>query len=240
MNITLIRHSTLLCQSQHITCLIDPFFRPFNFPIKIRPPAISMMDVPDCNLVLVTHGDFDHCDLEIVRLRWPDVSVVVPPGLEPVARKLGAQMVIPLPTWRTYTQGDLTITAVPAQHRDIDACGFVVSAENGERFYISGDTVWVPDIEQIPQRCGKLDAAFIPVIGIRMWGKQVIWSSADAAQAMATLKPNIVVPIHLDVQVRLPLIGGMFGSVKEFETAFASLGSPSRIQRLAPGEKLEL
>lgn len=240
MRIKLLRQSMLLCQSQQVTFLVDPFFAPMNFPVRIPAPAISMLDMPCCELALITHGDFDHCDLEIVRQRWPEIPVVVPPGLEQQVRKQGVQYVIPLPTWGTYTQGDLTITSVPAEHHGSPACGYVIASQNGKRFYTSGDTIWTPDIARIPERCGPLDAAFIPVIGIRMWGKQTIWSPSEAAQAIATLKPGIVVPVHLDVFIRAPLIGGMFGSVKEFETALASLETPTHVRRLASGDELEL
>jgi L-ascorbate metabolism protein UlaG (beta-lactamase superfamily) len=228
----------LLGQDHQTTFLIDPFFKPYNFPVKFPPPAIEMMDVPDCRLVLVTHGDFDHFDLEIVRRRWPNVPVIVPPGLEAKARRQGAQQVVPLPVWKTHTHSGLTITAVPAEHRGVPACGYVIASQAGKRFYTAGDTLWVPDMKHIPERCGKLDAAFIPVIGIRMWGRQTIWSPAEAAQAMATLKPGLVVPVHLDAFIHVPLVGGMFGSIEEFETALVALGASSRVRRMAYGEEI--
>ncbi len=240
MKIQLIRQSMLLCQSQHVTFLIDPFFKPVNFPIKIPPPALTIAQIPPCEFVLATHGDMDHFDIDVVCGRWPDLPVIVPPGLETEARKRGARHVVSLPNWETYTHGDVSVTAVPAEHHGSPACGYVIAAQEGKRFYTSGDTLWVQELAHIPERCGKLDAAFIPVIGIRMWGRQTIWSPSEAARAVAALGPDIVVPVHLDAFIRLPLFGGMFGSVGEFETALASLGAPARVRRVAAGQQLEL
>ena len=84
-----IGHSTFLINNGEINILIDPVFServsPFSFvgPKRMIPPAIEINQLPQIDIVLISHNHYDHLDsrsLKQIHNANPDATFLVPKG----------------------------------------------------------------------------------------------------------------------------------------------------------------
>ncbi len=138
------------------------------------------------DIILVTHGHYDHCSGEdIAKILKKDTVIVAPAGCDTpkpaeiiqigeIKNVLGVQ-----------------IEAVPAYnvnkkfHPKADGhVGYIVTVE-GQRIYHAGDTDHIPEMAEI-----KCDIALLPVSGT------YVMTAEEAAEAAKTLRPKLAIPMH--------------------------------------------
>jgi L-ascorbate metabolism protein UlaG (beta-lactamase superfamily) len=102
--------------------------------------------------------------------------------------------------WETRRFGSVEVTAVPALHMAV-TLGFVIRG-GSERVYFAGDTFYRPFMAEIGKRF-QLDLALIPVTTFRI---PMTMGEKGAVRAVQDLKPSTVIPIHLGLQPRSPLM----------------------------------
>ncbi len=222
---------------REIQILIDPWFANPRSPRKAD-------DVERCDVLLVTHGHFDHFGdaLSIARRTraiWPCVhemslwvSGQLPEAGDTVigfnkggtvdARGIKVTMVS-----ADHSGGDTAPTGEPVAEIPIylgDPAGFVVELENGYRFYHAGDTSLFNDFELIAQLY-RPDLAFLPIGGHYTMGP------AEAALAAERLGVATVVPIHYGT---FPILAGTPDQLRD-ELAGRGLANVSVIAP-EPGE----
>ena len=140
------------------------------------------------DVVLVTHGHFDHLSVD-------DIAAITKPGTVALCPascvdKLKGDV-------RTVAPGDtlhlgaVTVEAVhayntdkPNHPRSAGNVGYVVEV-GGQRIYFAGDTDLIPEMADI--RC---DVALLPVGGTYTMNAQ------EAAEAAGIIKPRVAVPMH--------------------------------------------
>jgi len=70
---TYINHATILIQVDGLNILTDPIWSerasPVTFagPKRIRPPGVAISDLPDIDLILISHNHYDHLDTETLK-----------------------------------------------------------------------------------------------------------------------------------------------------------------------------
>jgi L-ascorbate metabolism protein UlaG (beta-lactamase superfamily) len=178
--------------------LFDPFFANPKSPR-------SALSVERCDLLLVTHGHFDHMGDAVQlasRLRpvWPCIHEM---SLW-LARRLpgGADAAVGMNKGGTYETGGISVTMVHADHSAGDwnaagettldlgePVGFVVELENGFRFYFAGDTALFGDMRLIRDLYAP-ELALLPIGGHFTMGPR------DAAMAVELLGVKHVIPLH--------------------------------------------
>jgi len=202
MLITMIGHSTVLLEVAGLRILTDPYFGGWGNPAyaRLRPPARTREDLQDVDLVLVSHNHWDHTDRAYFRSLAGDVPVLAPARSGWLTKLQGARTVVGLKTWQSHECGEVTVTAVPAIHLAV-TCGFVVQAE-GKQVYFAGDTFYRPFMQEISRRF-QLAAALMPVTTYRL---PMTMGEKGAVRAVTDLKPRVVIPIHLGLQPRSPLL----------------------------------
>lgn len=178
-------HSTLLFNLSGVKVLTDPVLSrrasPLQFagPQRRLPCVTTVADLPDIDIVLVSHNHYDHLDSGTIqqlarrsRKQARPIQFVVPLGLARLLREFGAQHVDELDWWQPLASHGLNVQAVPAQHWSartlIDRnrtlwCGFVVTASDGHRIYFAGDTGYWSRATDIAERCGPIDLAALPI-----------------------------------------------------------------------------
>src|SRR3989338_4528541 len=116
---TYIGHATTAIEMEGLRLYTDPHFgrRTLVWRRQVELP-FTPAERPDANLLLVSHGHYDHLDQGSFRFFSSDIPVVIP---EYTARYLAPFVrnpVIELAHWATHTFHDGTsVTAVPLLHK---------------------------------------------------------------------------------------------------------------------------
>ena len=88
-----IGHATFLIKLGNTSIITDPFFSnnagPLIFgPKRYVPPAINLEDIPEIDLMLITHNHYDHLDLETIRkFPFKNAKVLMPLKMSKYFRK---------------------------------------------------------------------------------------------------------------------------------------------------------
>lgn len=208
--LTWLGHSTFLWQYQGINLITDPHLSsrasPVSFagPKRIMEPALSLYELPDLDVVLISHNHYDHLDRNSVlgivnRQKENPPLFLVPLGMKEWFADVGIkQKVVELDWWQTYQSGDLKYNAVPVQHwsrrglmdtNKVLWAGWVVEAPE-KRFFFAGDTGYSRDFQDIGKRFGPMDLSLIPI-----GAYSPRWFMKDMH-----CNPEEAVQIHLDVK----------------------------------------
>jgi L-ascorbate metabolism protein UlaG (beta-lactamase superfamily) len=175
-------------------------------------PACQIADLPPIDLVVLSHYHGDHFD--DVAAQELDKKLPIVSTADAVAKlsSLGFEQGYPLDTWESLMvqKGDatLTITAMPAKHATEEAVNELLMPVNGHlldfsrnddhlyRLYITGDTMLVASLEDIPRRHPDIDLGLIHTGGTTFLVTVVTMTGEQAVQAVEITKPRIAIPIH--------------------------------------------
>ena len=202
MKVTMIGHSAVLIEADGKKILTDPYFSLWGNPAykRVAPPAKKREELKNVDLVLVSHNHFDHTDPRFFRSLASDVPIVAPRESSWVTSLKGARNVVGLGKWEEKQFGAIRVTAVPATHVAVTR-GFVIQVE-GKNIYFAGDTYYREFMKEIGKKFA-LDLALMPVTTFRI---PLTMGETSAVKAVRDLSPKVVIPIHLGIQPRSPLM----------------------------------
>ena len=180
---TLIGHASFLLQVDGLNVLIDPVFveraSPLQFagPKRVNPPGVAFDDLPDIDVVLLTHNHYDHLDkhtLWQIEKRWQP-QFIGPLGVDSDVAHRGSKpaRMVTLDWEQSHTLRTLTIHAVPTYHWSARSlgdrrhslwCSFVIETPAGLVYHI-GDTGYGAGkfSRDVKARFGSLLLAHIPI-----------------------------------------------------------------------------
>jgi L-ascorbate metabolism protein UlaG (beta-lactamase superfamily) len=242
--LTWLGHATVQLELSGVRLLTDPVLR--SHVVHLRRQAPEPADPGALDAVLISHGHHDHLDLPSLRRLDPGATVVTARGASRWLRRIG-RAVVELAPGEEVRIGGVAVRAVPAVHdgrrspiaTPARAVGFVV--EGSRRVYFAGDTEVFPGMAGLVE---ALDAALVPVWG---WGPSLgagHMDPAQAAEAIALLRPRLAVPIHWGTFLPLGLGRGHAHLLRdpphEFAAHVANLAPATHVAILAPGTSLEL
>ena len=198
------------------------------------PPDRKKIDAAD--LILLTHGHFDHTADAAAVARATGAPVVGVYDLTQWLELKGVKNTSGMNKGGTQTVAGIAVTMVDAKHSSSvvedgkivylgEACGYVLRFENGLTIYFAGDTSVFGDMALI----GELYApqtAFLPI------GDHFTMGPREAAKACELLKVAQVVPMHF----------GTFPVLTGTPAALRALVEPKgvRVLELKPGETVEV
>jgi len=170
-------------------------FKVNDYCIHIDPVSSSgsYKDLPQADLILVTHEHYDHLDAKLISsLRKPETVMFC--NQKSAAEIKWAQ---PMNSGETRNAGSITVESVPAYnivnmrspgqpfHPKGSGIGFILTIGD-KKFYIAGDTENTPEMKALK----NINVAFLPMnLPYTMTPEMV----ADAAKAF---KPEILYPYH--------------------------------------------
>jgi L-ascorbate metabolism protein UlaG (beta-lactamase superfamily) len=212
--VTFIGHATFLIQTAAGHILTDPMYSmragPFDLlgPRRVRAPAVAFDDLPPVAMVLLSHNHYDHCDLPTLRrlaARF-DPLVVTPLGNGALIRSCGVRRLEELDWWQHSAASSWPLTLTPAQHfsartpfdRNRALWGGFVLEAGGARLYFAGDSAYAPFFRDVPQRCGPITVALLPIGAYepRWFMKAVHMNPAEAVQAHLDLAASHSIGMH--------------------------------------------
>ncbi|MGD2070057.1 MAG: MBL fold metallo-hydrolase [Gemmatimonadota bacterium] len=201
MKVTLIAHSTLLISLDGRNVLVDPFFGPSTNPAYKRTvaPALGPADLPDLDLVLITHTHFDHFDRRFIRGLAEGVTVVGP-GRSLAMRLRGPRAAVLLKPGDALELDSIRAAATPASH-SAPAVGYLLRGREG-CVYLAGDTYYRDFMLDLGE-AAAIDLAVLPILTFRV---PVVMGQRGFLRAVRALTPRFVMPVHRGITPRLPLL----------------------------------
>ncbi len=262
-SLTFLGTATTLIELTGFTVLTDPNFQPRGgraylgkgiWSTRRTDPARGVDELPPLDVVVLSHLHADHFD-RIARDRLPrDVPVVTTPAAARKLRTWGFERAVGLETWQSHelrsAAGDvLRITAAPGQHAPglLQAVlppvhGHVLEHEpvEGTRLsaYLTGDTLLVDALREVPRRYPSLDLGVWHLGGTRIpgvlgLGVMVTMDGRQGADLLELVRPRTTVPVHYDDY-------GVFTSPLSDFLAEVDRRGLTGVRPVARGERLDL
>jgi L-ascorbate metabolism protein UlaG (beta-lactamase superfamily) len=204
-------HATVLIQIDDRLILTDPVFTEFvgGLSHRLIEPGIAPEDLPNVDVVLVSHRHFDHLSSGTFALIEPKIRTVL--TAEGVQQDIpsGAYVVKELRYGDSWERDGLRVTAVPVDHnggrRLFDEAshpraytGFVIQYHDIQ-VYFPGDTAYRRDLfRDVASQFGRVDLALLPICPIQPVDRMLPshLDPQEALQAADDLGARWMVPIH--------------------------------------------
>lgn len=249
VRITLIGGPTALIEVDGIRLLTDPTFDgPGDYALphvtleKLTGPAIGAEAVGLVDAVLLSHDQ--HSD----NLDHSGRAFLVNAGrvltTAAGAKRLGghAEGLAPWQTTEMTANGrKLTITATPARHGPAgieplsgDVIGFVVTAQDGQSIYITGDTVWYDGVAEVARRFPA--RIVLPFAGAAQTRGpfHLTMDTNDTIEVARAFPDALIVPLHTDGWKHFRQ------GAQDLRMSFDVLGFGPRLKILEPGIPTEI
>jgi len=181
MRVTYVNHATVLLQVAGLNILTDPVYServsPFTFvgPKRVRAAGIALDQLPDIDLVLISHNHYDHLDTDTLsRLQRKQARpplVVTGLGNRGLLEKIGMTDIIELGWNDTTPVGALNVHFVECKHRSGRGVfdhmrtlwgSFVIETPAG-RVYFAGDTGYATHFKEQGEQWGPFELALLPI-----------------------------------------------------------------------------
>jgi L-ascorbate metabolism protein UlaG (beta-lactamase superfamily) len=254
-SILFIGNATVLIRYAGFTILTDPTFIHKHEQVSIgygmhstrlTDPAMEIGDLPPLDLIILSHFHGDHFDQVAERELDKSLPIVTTAEAVKELTQRGFSHTHPLETWSTLSveKGDirLNITSMPGRHgpplADMvlpEVMGSMLEFQSRSnavlyRMYITGDTLIIEDLKDIPRRYPDIDLALLHLGGTRVLGIMVTMDAKEGVEMMHIVNPQHAIPIHYnDYDVfKSPLV--------DFQREVTSAGLQNRVHYLSHGE----
>jgi L-ascorbate metabolism protein UlaG (beta-lactamase superfamily) len=247
--------ATVILRCAGFTILTDPNFLHAGDHVhlgygltseRLTEPAIDIEQLPPIDLCVLSHYHGDHFDQIVEEKLDKNLPIVTTNHAVGELEARDFRAGIGLDTWEKaeFTKGNarLRITSMPGKHGPAivdfalpDVMGSILDFETdtGERLlrlYISGDTLIIDELKEIPRRFPEIDIGLFHLGGTRVLGIMVTMDDEQGIEAIKLINPKTAIPIHYnDYDVfKSPL--------EDFKRAAEEAGLSNKIVYLAHGE----
>ena len=257
-SIFFVGNATVLIRFAGFTILTDPTFIHMHEEValgygihsrRLTNPAIDINQLPTLDLVLLSHFHGDHFDQVAERELDRSLPIVTTPEASKELAQRGFQNTHPLETWSSWSASKgnwrLRITSMPGRHGPPffelvlpEVMGSMLEFEPtrqafGFNIYITGDTLVIDALKEIPKRYPSIDLALLHLGGTRVLGIMVTMDGKQGVEVIDIVNPRRAIPIHYnDYDVfKSPL--------SDFEEAVQAARMGHRVHYLQHGESYE-
>ncbi|MGW3852678.1 MBL fold metallo-hydrolase [Streptomyces fagopyri] len=216
-----IGNATTLIRFAGFTVLTDPAFLHKGDHLHLghgiyarreTEPACQVADLPEIDLIALSHYHADHFDHVAARDLNKDVPVISTKHAVEELHALGFANGRALDTWESQAvrKGDarLVVTAMPAEHTSDYEVAAMLMPVNGNlldfydgdqrlfRLYISGDTMLHNRLYDIPRHYPDIDLGHFHAGGTTLFMTTVTMTGAQAVRCAEIVRPVVAIPIH--------------------------------------------
>lgn len=177
---TWIGQATILLNIDDKNILFDPIFSERASPLKNIgpkrniPPAISIENLPEIDLIVISHNHYDHLDLHALREiqnMYPLVNIFVPNGDQSLLKSNGLKNIKEFEWWENQSIFNFSVTFVPTKHWSARGLfdrnkslwgGWAIKSKSKTVLHI-GDTAYADYFKEYPIKLGQIDITFMPI-----------------------------------------------------------------------------
>lgn len=152
------------------------------------------------DLILITHGHYDHCSFEDIKKIVRDgTKIVMPAECQSKVARFDSRLNIEiLEQGQSLDLGPIKIISFPAYNvdknfhpKDAGGLGYLVKTDKA-LIYHAGDTDFIEEMQKLTghKQEGKEFIVLLPV------GGRFTMSSEEASEAAESIKPDLAIPIH--------------------------------------------
>ena len=207
-------HATVLINFFGVKILTDPVLFPrigirlpgFTIgPKRLTAPALQFHELPNIDLILLSHAHFDHLDVRTLRCFGKSTTVITARATRDLLRHTQFRNVTELDwgeakTLKTAT-GEINVDALPVNHwgarkrRDTyrGYNGYLLERK-GRRIIFAGDTAMTNSFAEI-RRHGAIDVAIMSIGAYNPW-IQSHCSPEQAVEMANAAGAHFIVPVH--------------------------------------------
>lgn len=214
-DITWLGHSTVLIEMEGLKILTDPVWgkrtSPISFigPKRFFQPPLAMDQLPDIDVVAISHDHYDHLDEESIKGLIGRAKIFIAPlGVGNYLEEWGVpySQIVELDWWEDYNYRGVTFTSTPARHFSGRSalpsnhnktlwCGWAMNGKKHSLYY-SGDTAMFPQFKDIGERLGPFDITMIEVGAYSNMWRDVHIGPEQAIEAHKLVKGKVLLPVH--------------------------------------------
>lgn len=204
IRITWIGHASFFLQFSDHSVIIDPNWAKWHGPLKrSRQPGLNLRNLPEVDLILVTHAHFDHLHKPSLKVLQASQGIVVPNGSGSLVSKLGFPVTREMSVWDSIQFDELEIIHTPSHHWGArflhdthrDYGGYIIRAA-GKSVFHCGDSAYFPSFHEIGQRY-PVDIALMPIGAYdALSGRDVHMNPEESVRAFCDLGARILIPMH--------------------------------------------
>jgi L-ascorbate metabolism protein UlaG (beta-lactamase superfamily) len=218
IRICYVGHASFLIQSAGLNILLDPVWSqrasPFLAigPKRVNDPGIAFADLPPIDVVLVSHGHYDHLDVTTLsRLATAHrPRVITPLGNDTIMRNHDSAIAAEAHDWydRVELGGGVAVTLVPTQHwsarnlsdRNMSLWASFVIETPGGRIYFVADSGYGDggNFRSTRERYGPLRLAVLPIGAYkpRWFMRDQHMNPAESVQALIDCGADLALAHH--------------------------------------------
>ena len=232
ISVTYINHATVLIQVDGINIITDPIFSrrtsslSWIGPKRVRNPGVNFADLPDIDVILISHNHYDHLDIESLKLLHAKNPENQPPL---ILSGLGNGLLFDDTGFSNFKDldwddsvhfRDIEFIFTETRHRSgrgiLDQNGtlwggFVIKSRRGN-IYFAGDSGYGPHFKKTYNTHGDFILALLPIGAYEpRWFMKI-----------AHLNPQDAVTAHMDLNTPKSM-GLHFGT---FQLTYESINQP--------------
>ena len=213
LRVTWLGHSSSLIQLGEQNILIDPVMGKRSSPVSFAGPkrfsevALSAENVPEIDVLFISHDHYDHLDYDVIRAIDGRVDhYIVPLGVEVILKGWGVEeaKLHPLAWWESLELKGVTYTLIPAQHytgrnplkANAALWGGLYMQDAAHSVYYTGDTGYYDVFARVFERFGETDLMLADAGQYDPAWAQTHMFPEEAVQAALDAHAKVLLPVH--------------------------------------------
>jgi L-ascorbate metabolism protein UlaG (beta-lactamase superfamily) len=207
-------HSVLLLKVSGLTILIDPMFGPNAAPISPFPVkrfsenTLDLIDdLPNIDIVLLTHDHYDHLDYQSIQKLIPKVKhyyTAIGVGRHLLKWGINREQITEFDWWDNKIIDSLNITFTPTRHfsgrglkdRAKSLWGGWALKSETKNIWFSGDGGYGNHFKEVGDKLGPFDFGFMECGQYNENWHQIHMFPKESIQAAIDAKVNSIMPVH--------------------------------------------